>query len=85
MKINKFKFGSITIDGRMYDHDVLIYPDRHIEEREGSRGMFGSHDIREEEIEQICKDRPDLLIIGTGADGKASLSFDGGHGARIRG
>jgi hypothetical protein len=77
MKIDKFKFGSITIDGKKYNRDVLIYPDGHVEKRKGGRWMFGSHDIRKEEIEQICRDRPDLVIVGTGTDGRANLSFDG--------
>jgi hypothetical protein len=26
--IDKYSFGSITIDGRTYDTDVIIYPER---------------------------------------------------------
>ena len=56
--------------------DVLIYADGHIEKRKGGFWRFGSHNIKKEEIEQIYRDRPDLVIVGTGTDGKAIPSFD---------
>jgi hypothetical protein len=29
-KVNSFEFGSITIDGRKYGRDVLIFPDGNV-------------------------------------------------------
>jgi len=76
MGIDKFKFGSITVDGKKYNRDLLIYADGHIEKRKGGFWIFGSHNIKKEEIDQLCKDHPDLVIVGTGTDGKAIPSFD---------
>ena len=48
MKRDDFKFGSITVDGKKYNRDILIYLDGYVEKREGGRWMFGSHDIKKE-------------------------------------
>jgi len=36
--------------------------------------MFGSHNIRKEEIKELAEDSPEAVIIGTGTSGKASLA-----------
>ena len=38
--------------------------------------MFGSHNIRREEIEKLAQAQPEAIIVGTGTNGKASLAPD---------
>ena len=73
-KINKLSFGSIIIEGKKYFRDVLIFADGTVKRRKGGFLMFGSHNIKKEEIEELIQGEPETIIIGTGTSGKASLA-----------
>ena len=75
-KVNSFDFGSIVIDGKQYAHDVVVLPDGSVKEREASKAMFGSHNIRKNEIEELAKTKPETLVVGTGTSGMAAVSGD---------
>jgi hypothetical protein len=70
MRIDQFTFGSIRIDGVIYDHDVVIDRGR-VRERKKKpskpfRGAFGHTPLSvEEKIPWDCRRR----VVGTGADG----------------
>lgn len=74
VKVNNFSFGSIIIDNRKYHHDVLIFADGAVEQRQGGIWIFGSHNIKQKEIEKLLKDDPEVVISGTGTSSKARLS-----------
>ena len=38
--------------------------------------MFGSHNIKKEEIEELALGEPEVIIVGTGTSGKAIVSAD---------
>ncbi len=68
MRIEHFSFGSIEIDGRTYDHDVVIEGGRVRKRRKGPskrhQDAFGHTPLSaEEEIPWSCT----RLVIGTGA------------------
>ncbi len=73
-KIDKLSFGSIVIDGKKHRKDVLIFADGTVKKRKGGLLIFGSHNIKKEEIEELAQGKPEMIIIGTGTDGKASLA-----------
>jgi hypothetical protein len=76
-KIDKTKFGSITIGGEKYEHDVLIRLNGKVEKRRKklSKEIFGtSHIISLAEAEYIYEDGAKWIIIGTGQSGMAGLS-----------
>lgn len=73
-KVNSFNFGSIVIDGKQYGYNVVVLPDGSVKEREASKTMFGSHNIRKNEIEELAKTEPETLIVGTGTSGMAAVS-----------
>lgn len=75
-KIDKFSFGSIVIDGKKYSRDVLIFADGMVKKRKGGFLMFGSHNIRKEEIEELARDAPEAIIVGTGTSGKATVASE---------
>ncbi len=62
MEITHYSFGKITIDGKSYTSDLVIYPD-HIDpawwRKEG-------HSLAVEDIRTVLDAKPELLIIGTG-------------------
>ena len=70
MRFDGFSFGSITIDGRTYDRDVLIDRGQVLRRRKKAskpwRQKFGHTPLSvKEAIPWSCK----RLVIGTGADG----------------
>jgi hypothetical protein len=69
-KINSFTYGSITIDNVEYGHDVYILPSGKVEER-----PYG-HTFTKDQINHISKEKPDVVFVGKGTSGLASLSDD---------
>lgn len=69
-KINSYSFGSITVDYVTYRHDIYILPSGRVEER-----PYG-HTFAKEQIEHVLKENPDVVTMGKGDSGLASLSSD---------
>jgi len=67
--IQEYRFGSITINGKTYDHDVEVLWTGEVAEwwREES------HVIYVEDIEEAVELKPDTIIIGTGESGIAKV------------
>jgi hypothetical protein len=65
MKIEHYSFGNITIDGRGYTSDVIIYPER----VDFSWWRKEGHNLHVEDLKNVVKAQPDILVIGTGAFG----------------
>ena len=69
-------FGRIVIEGKTYDHDVVVYPSGKIEKRRKwlSKGKHGtSHKLDPDELREYLKEEFDVLLVGTGAYGMLSL------------
>ncbi|HWR25713.1 MAG TPA: Mth938-like domain-containing protein [Methanosarcina sp.] len=76
-KIDSTSFGSITVDGETFDHDILIRLNGHIKKRKKklSKEIYGtSHIISLEEAEYIYEEGTEKIIIGTGQTGFVKLS-----------
>lgn len=65
MKIENYSFGRITINGRNYNSDVIIYPDR----VDSSWWRKEGHLLRPDDLNDVLATRLDILIIGTGYSG----------------
>ena len=63
--IDGYDFGEITIDGKTYHSDVIIYKDK---VDDSWRRMEG-HRLSLGDVAQILDSKPEILLIGTGADG----------------
>ena len=77
MPIQRTEFGSITIDGKTYEHDVIIHLSGKVKKRQKklSKEQYGtSHIISKAEAKSIFEDGCDLLIIGAGQQGNVHLS-----------
>jgi len=75
--IEKTSFGSITIDGETYDHDIIIRLSGKVKKRKKklSKQVFGtSHTISVEEAEHVYEEGAETLIFGTGQNGAACMS-----------
>ena len=69
MKIKKYSFGSITIDGKEYTKDVIIFPDRVFSPWWREEG----HSLSLKDLKEAMEEKPSLLIIGTGAHGAMNI------------
>jgi len=70
--INSTEFGSITINNKRYDNDVVIsYKDIIREGRIQSR-----HLISKKDLDILLVEKPDVIVIGTGQDGCLQISSD---------
>jgi hypothetical protein len=65
MKIEHYSFGNITVGGKSYTSDVIIYPDR----VDSSWWRKEGHNLHVEDLKDIVKAQPDILVLGTGAYG----------------
>lgn len=77
LKIDKTKFGSITIAGKTYEHDLIIRLSGAVEKRKKklSKEIFGtSHTISLAEAEYIYEQGAEKLILGAGQYGMVNLS-----------
>jgi hypothetical protein len=72
MIIEKTSFGSITIDGQKYKHDIYINIDGSIVKRRKdlSRPISKGHTVLgPEEIKLLLDQKPETLVIGKGQHG----------------
>lgn len=62
--IDSYHFGSITIDGKTYTHDVIVA---------GSKikawWRNTSHEVTINDVEPVLEEKPKLVIFGTGESG----------------
>ncbi len=68
--IEDYSFGSITIDGKSYDSDVIIYPDR----IDSSWWRKQGHRLQVEDIAEALEAAPEVLIVGCGASGLMQIT-----------
>jgi len=64
-RISRYSFGSITVDGKEYTKDVIIYPAR----VDPAWWRKEGHYLRPEDLEEVVATKPDVVVIGTGASG----------------
>ena len=77
MKIDGTEFGSITIDGKTYDHDVVVRLGGEVVKRKKklSKRIYGtSHTVSEDEARFVYEQGCEQLIFGTGQYASAALS-----------
>ncbi|MEN3045130.1 MAG: Mth938-like domain-containing protein [Candidatus Hydrothermales bacterium] len=65
MKIEKYEFGEIIIEGKKYTRDLIIFPDKIKENWWRKEG----HSLCMEDLKEILEYKPEILIIGTGYSG----------------
>ena len=77
MAIERTSFGSITIDGKTYEHDVIIRLSGEVVKRKKklSKKYYGtSHTISKEEAKFVFEKGCEQIVIGSGQMGNINLS-----------
>lgn len=75
-------FGSITIEGRIYERDVIIRLSGKVKARKKklSKAVYGtSHTISVDEAQHVYQKGAERLIIGAGQFGLVELSDGAAH------
>jgi hypothetical protein len=70
-RIDRTQFGSVTIDGEIFTHDVIIRLGGRVEKRKKklSKAVYGtSHTISLAEAEHLFQEGVERLLIGAGQD-----------------
>lgn len=68
--IERYHFGSITIDGETYNHDVEVRWTGEVLKWWRKEG----HVVNVEDIERAIEEKPGVIIIGTGAYGVVKVT-----------
>ncbi len=75
--IDRTQFGSITVEGDVFQHDVIIRLDGQVKKRKKklSKAIYGtSHTISLDEARHVYEKGAERLIIGAGQYGTVKLS-----------
>jgi hypothetical protein len=76
-KISSTSFGSITVEDKDYDFDILIKLEGQISKRKKklSKAIYGTaHTLSEAEVKYVYEENAEEMIIGTGQYGLVKLS-----------
>ena len=76
-RIDDTKFGSITIEGRVSEHDVIIRLNGQVDKRKKklSKAVYGtSHIVSLDEAKHVYEQGAERLVIGAGQQGMLTLS-----------
>jgi hypothetical protein len=78
-RIDRTAFGSVTVDGQMFEHDIIIRLGGKVKKRKKklSSAVYGtSHIISLEEAEHVYQKGAGRLIVGAGQFGLVELSAE---------
>ncbi len=68
MKIDRYRFGEIVIDGKSYSSDIMLVAGRVAE-----WWRKAGHEVAVADLTEIIAAGPEILIIGTGAYGAVRI------------
>ena len=80
-RIDGFRFGTVTVDGREYRRDVIIRPDG---VRDGWWRREG-HSLFPEDLIEALGASPEVLVVGCGASGLMRVPEETASYVRARG
>ncbi len=63
--IDSYDFGRVTIDGKRYSTDLLVFPDKI---KTGWQRKEG-HRLQIQDLTEVLKTKTDVLVVGTGYSG----------------
>ena len=78
-RIDHTQFGSITIEGTVFEHDIIVRLNGRVEKRKKklSKAVYGtSHIVSLDEARYIYEDGAERLVIGAGQQGLVKLSSE---------
>lgn len=85
MTIEKYSWGKITVDGKTFTSDVIVYPER----VDSSWWRKEGHSLQVADLGGVIDAAPEVVVIGTGALGvmkvpKETVSHLEAKGIKVR-
>ena len=65
MRVDSYSFGSMAVDGKTYEADLIVFPDR----VRANWWRLQGHSLAPEDLKEVVDFQPELLIVGKGAQG----------------
>lgn len=78
-RIDSSYFGSIVIEGKKIDHDIIIDVNGNFQKKESS------HDFTKRNLEDLLLTDPEVVVIGTGTAGLMKIGSDVELAAKMKG
>ena len=78
--IDAYKFGLIVVDGKEYSSDIILFPDKIRSDWRRRRG----HELYLEDIADVLDQKPEVLVVGTGALGLMKVLAEVKEAAQAR-
>ncbi len=75
MHIDSYKFGKIIIDGREYSSDCIVFGNSVKSNWQRKKG----HLLSDNDLQSVIKNKPTLLIVGSGKSGKMKIPNETRH------
>lgn len=72
MSVESYSFGSMTVNGKKYNSDIIVYPDR-VSSKWWRRN---GHYLAPEDLDEVFDYRPDIVVVGQGAYGAMKIPDD---------
>lgn len=69
MKIDRYSFGSMTVEGKTYKNDLIVFPEKVEPEWWREEG----HSLSLNDLKDVLDYKPDYLIIGRGAQSQMRI------------
>lgn len=70
MNITGYRFGKIDIGGRAYSSDLIVTPERIVDNWRRREG----HNLVVADLAEVVAARPDIVVVGTGYYGRMAVS-----------
>lgn len=67
--IDSYDFGRIVIDGKRYNSDLIVFPEK---VRDGWWRKEG-HRLQIEDLKDVLEAKPEVLVVGTGYSGMMTV------------
>lgn len=71
--IESYSFGRMTVNGKQYSADLIIYPNGRLRD---SWWRKEGHHLQLVDIMEVIDSKPDIIVVGTGASGLMKVADD---------
>jgi hypothetical protein len=72
MHIDSYSFGRMTVDGDLYQKDLIVFPDKIQSDWWRKEG----HVLHLEDLKEVIDYKPGILVVGTGDSGMMQVPAD---------
>jgi len=67
--IDSYSFGHMVVDGKEYNEDLIVFPDK----VKAHWWRNNGHALRMDDLQEVIQYKPEVLIVGTGSSGRMQI------------